>query len=293
MVGQTIAHYEIQDRLGGGGMGVVYKAKDIRLKRPVALKFLPHDLTRDAKARERFVHEAQAASALDHPNICTIYEIDETEQGQIFIAMAYYQGQTLKKKIAGGPLPVEQAVEIAIQVAQGLERAHEVGIIHRDIKPANVMVTDRGLVKILDFGLAKVVDVSLTKTGSTLGTVAYMSPEQARGEAVDHRSDLWSLGVVLYEMLSGERPSQGDYEQAVIYSILNVDPKPVRTLRSEVPEALGRVLARSLAKDAAARDTDASALLSDGSGKRRGGNFRERSSSIRTMVLHGTGIPIC
>ena len=264
MIGRTISHYQISEKLGGGGMGVVYKARDLKLKRTVALKFLPPELTRDEEAKQRFIHEAQAASALDHVNVGYIHEIDEAEDGRLFIAMAYYAGETLKKKIARGPLPVAEALDYAVQIAQGLSTAHEAGIIHRDVKPANVMVTKEGVVKIVDFGLAKVAEqTQLTKTGSRLGTVAYMSPEQARGEEVDAQTDIWSLGVVLYEMLSGERPFRGDYEQAVIYSILNVDPKPVRTLRPEVPEVLGRVLARTLAKDAAARYTDANALLSD------------------------------
>jgi serine/threonine protein kinase len=199
MIGQTISHYKIIEKLGGGGMGVVYKAEDTKLKRMVALKFLPPDLTRDDEAKERFVHEAQAASALDHPNICTIHEIDETDDGQIFICMAYYEGETLKKKIERGPLPFDQTLDLAMQIAQGLARAHEAGITHRDIKPANIMITTRGEVKIVDFGLAKLVgQTRLTKTGTTMGTVAYMSPKQAQGIDADHRSDIWSLGVVLY-----------------------------------------------------------------------------------------------
>jgi len=253
MIGQRVSHYQIEEKLGGGGMGVVYKARDLKLKRTVALKFLPPDLTRDEDARERFVHEAQAASALDHTNICTIYEIDETEEGQTFIAMAYYPGETLKKKIARGPLLLDEALDYAVQVAQGLERAHEQGIVHRDIKPANVMVTERGQVKIVDFGLAKVQDVSLTKTGATLGTVMYMSPEQARGEAVDHRADLWSLGVVLYEMLTGERPFRGDYSEAVIYSVMNEEPTPLRSLRPEAPEAVEQAVETLLQKEPGAR----------------------------------------
>ncbi len=190
LVGQTVSHYQITEKLGGGGMGVVYKAHDTQLKRTVALKFLPPYLSADEEAKERFIHEAQAASALDHANIGYIHEIGEADDGRLFIAMAYYAGETLKAKIARGPLPVEEVLDYAVQMAEGLTRAHEAGIVHRDIKPANVMVTERGQVKIVDFGLAKVQDVSLTKTGATLGTVAYMSPEQARGEAVDERTDL-------------------------------------------------------------------------------------------------------
>ena len=191
LANRTIAHYQILKKLGGGGMGIVYQARDLKLDRTVALKFLPRHLSFDDGSKERFVQEAKAASALDHANICTIYEIGETEDNQLFIAMAYYAGETLKKKLERGPLPVEEALNCAVQIATGLQQVHEVGIVHRDIKPANVMVTPKGRVKILDFGLAKVHDVSLTQTGTTLGTVAYMSPEQAEGGDVDHRTDLW------------------------------------------------------------------------------------------------------
>ncbi len=252
-IGEVISHYRIIEKLGEGGMGVVYKAEDTKLKRTVALKFLPPELTRDEEAKERFIREAQAASALDHPNICTIYEINETEDGQMFIAMAFYKGETLKIKIARGPLPVEEAVDIAIQTSRGLAKAHEEGIVHRDIKPANIMVTDEGVVKILDFGLAKIAASMLTKEGTTLGTVAYMSPEQARGETVDHRTDIWSLGAVMYELLTGQRSSRGEYEQAVMYSIMNVDPEPITNLQSDVPAELELVVFKSLKKEPAER----------------------------------------
>ncbi|MCK4943217.1 MAG: serine/threonine protein kinase, partial [Candidatus Aminicenantes bacterium] len=209
MIGKIISHYKILEKLGEGGMGIVYKAEDTKLKRTVALKFLPPELTRDQEAKKRFLHEAQAASALDHLNICNIFEIDETEDGQMYMAMAYYEGQTLKDKISGvgvnggSPLPLNDAINIAIQIAEGLNKAHKKDIVHRDIKSANIMMTDEGVVKILDFGLAKLRGVTkLTKEGTTLGTVAYMSPEQAAGQEADHRSDVWSLGVVLYEMLT-------------------------------------------------------------------------------------------
>ena len=210
MIGKTISHYQIVEKLGEGGMGVVYKAEDTKLKRTVALKFLPPALSSNREANERFIQEAQAASALEHPNICTIYEIDETEDGQMFIVMACYEGESLKKKIEREPLELESAINIASQIAAGLARAHEAGITHRDIKPANLMVTERGEVKILDFGLAKLARrAQLTKTGSTVGTVAYMSPEQAQGQEVDNRTDIWSLGVVMYEMLTGQLPFKG------------------------------------------------------------------------------------
>jgi len=249
MIGKIVSHYHILEKLGEGGMGVVYKAEDTKLKRTVALKFLPPELTRDPEAKERFIQEAQAASALDHPNICTIHEIDETEDGQMFIVMACYEGETLKKKVASGQLSVDGAIDIAIQIAQGLAKAHEHGIVHRDIKPANVMITNDGVAKILDFGLAKLAgQVRITKTGTTMGTIAYMSPEQARGEEVDNRTDIWSLGVVLYEMLTGELPFKGEYEQAVIYSILNEEPKPVTALRAMAPIELERLVSKTLAK---------------------------------------------
>jgi len=207
MAGKTISHYKIIERLGNGGMGVVYKAEDTKLKRMVALKFLPTDLTRDEEAKKRFVHEAQAASALDHPNICAIHETDETDDGQIFIAMAYCEGETLKAKIENGPLPLEEAIDFAMQVGKGLARAHEKKIVHRDINPNNVMITNRGEVKIVDFGLAKLSGCTmLTKEGVTLGTVAYMSPEQVRGEEVDHHTDIWAMGTLLYEMIAGRQP---------------------------------------------------------------------------------------
>ena len=249
MIGKTISHYKIIEKLGEGGMGVVYKAEDTKLQRFVAIKLLPPHLSADEEATRRFIHEARAASSLDHSNIGTIYEIDETNDGQTFIAMAFYKGETLRERIDRGEVSLEEALGITMQVALGLSKAHGNGIIHRDIKPANILVTNNGIVKILDFGLAKLAGrVRITKTGTTLGTVAYMSPEQARGEPVDHRTDIWSLGVVLYEMLSGQLPFKSEYEQAVVYSILNEDPEPIKNLRSSVPMELERIIAKTLAK---------------------------------------------
>ena len=245
-------------------MGVVYKAEDTKLHRTVALKFLPPELNRDEEAKHRFIHEAQAASSLQHHNVCTIHDIDETEDGQMFICMDFYEGKTLKQKIGKGPLKIDEAIDITIQVADGLSRAHEEKIIHRDIKTANIFITDRNEVKILDFGLAKVTgQTQLTQMGTTVGTVAYLSPEQARGEKVDHRTDLWSLGVVLYEMITGQLPFKGEYEQAVIYSIMNEEPEPMTSLRSNVPMELERIIKKCLEKDASNRYQHSDELLVD------------------------------
>jgi len=279
MIGKTVSHYTILERLGGGGMGVVYKAEDTRLKRVVALKFLPPALTADPEAKERFIHEAQAASALQHSNICVVHDVDEAEDGQMFISMEYLEGETLKKKIERGPLEIDEALNYALQMAQGLIDAHVHGIIHRDIKPANVMVTPHNMPKIVDFGLAKLSGrTMLTKTGSTVGTAAYMSPEQARGEPTDHRTDIWSLGVVLYEMLTGRNPFSGDYEQAVTYRILNEEPEFVTKIRPEVPTQLDHIIERALAKDPAHRYQtvhDFSADLEAVSAERREGRQRK------------------
>ena len=271
MIGKTVSHYRITRELGAGGMGVVYEAVDTKLDRTVALKFLPPESTRDPDAKARFVHEAKAASAIDHPNVCNIYEIDETDDGQLFLAMACYEGETLKKRIERGPLPLDDALDITRQVAEGLAKAHERDIVHRDIKPANIFITEDGVVKILDFGLAKLAGQALlTKTGTTLGTAGYMSPEQGRGEATDHRTDLWCLGVVLYEMVTGRRPFLGDHEQALIYSILNQDPEPVTGLRTGVSMELERLIDRCLEKEPAARYQTAGDLASDLSRHQRG-----------------------
>jgi serine/threonine-protein kinase len=262
--GTEVSHYKIVDKLGAGGMGVVYRAEDTRLKRQVALKFLPPHLTQDADTRERFVHEARAASALDHPNICTIHEINETAEHEMYISMACYEGETVKDLIDRGALKSEEASDIAIQAARGLSKAHAKGIVHRDIKPANLIVTPDGIVKIMDFGLAKLGgQTRLTKTGTTLGTVAYMSPEQARGDAVDARTDVWSLGVVLYEMLTGELPFKGEYEQALLYSIINEEPEPISGNGKEISSELERVVGTALRKDPSQRYQTVDDLLGD------------------------------
>ncbi|MFQ5864552.1 MAG: protein kinase [bacterium] len=250
MIGQTISHYMVTEKLGEGGMGVVYKAEDIMLNRTVALKILPSDLTRDNEAIGRFINEAQAASALDHPNICTIHEIDETETGQVFICLAYYEGETLRERINRGPLPVKEAIDIAIQLSRGLARAHEAGIIHRDIKPSNIILTHRGEVKIIDFGIAKLAGQRhLTKEGMIVGTMAYMSPEQLQAKDVDHRTDIWALGVMLYEMLTGQLPFKSDFDMTTIYSILNEEPMSLNDLNPELPRELETVVRRAMTKD--------------------------------------------
>jgi len=264
LVGRRVRQYEIAEHLGGGGMGVVYKARDTRLDRTVALKFLPPHLAPSPEAQERFVREAKAASALDHPHIATVYEIGRTEEGRRFIAMAYYAGETLKAKLARGPLPIDFSIDCTTQIAQALARAHEAGIVHRDVKPANVMVTEHDAVKLLDFGLARSADQSqLTRPGARMGTAAYMSPEQARGDDVDARTDLWSLGVLLYEMLSGERPFRGGRETAVLRAILHEAPVPLDEHRDEVPPALQRVVERCLQKEPERRYASAADLLED------------------------------
>ena len=255
--------YRIGGEIGRGGMGVVFKAEDTKLKRPVALKLLPFELLYSAEAKERFIREAQAAAALDHPNICTVYEVEE-QDGQAYIAMAYIDGKSLKARIAQGPLKVDEALEIAVQVAEGLEEAHRKGIVHRDIKPANIMLTAKGQAKILDFGLARLESAGdLTRTAEVMGTVAYMSPEQAQGHKVDHRTDIWSFGCTLYEMLAGRGPFQGGHEQAVFQAIIHGDPQPISDLRRDIPAKIDKILARCLQKDLRSRFPDAGSLIED------------------------------
>jgi serine/threonine-protein kinase len=285
--GSTFAgRYQLIDELGRGGMGVVYKAEDTKLKRTVALKFLPPELTHIPDVKDRFMREAQAAAALDHPNICTVYEFDEAEE-KIFISMAYVEGQSLREKLGSGPLELDEALRIATQVAEGLQIAHKKGIVHRDIKSSNIMVDDRNQAKIMDFGLARMTGGTLiTQEGTAMGTIAYMSPEQAQGKEVDQRTDIWSFGVVLYEMFGGQLPFMGEHDQAVVYSILNKKPKSITDLRAEIPVSIGQVVNKALEKNPDKRYQQIDELLDDLKSISAGIMPEEIKARLRKEKLH-------
>ena len=263
LVGQTFAQYRIVEKLATGGMGVVFKALDQRLERFVALKVLPAPLSTDAGSKRRLLAEAKAASALDHPNIGVVHDIGETPAGRFFIVMAYYEGETLERKNQRGGLAIQDALALPGQIASALAAAHQKGIVHRDVKPSNILIARDGTAKLLDFGIALLTGSKPATDGAVVGTVAYMSPEQTRGITVDHRTDLWSLGVVLYEMLTGVRPFQADDNDALIHAIRHGRWEPVDRVHSEIPSAVTRILERCLAKDSDDRYRTAEELLRD------------------------------
>jgi serine/threonine protein kinase/Tfp pilus assembly protein PilF len=285
MIGKTVSHYTITAELGRGGMGIVYRCEHNRLRQPVALKFLPAELITDADARTRFIHEAQAASSLKHQHVCTIHDIDETDDGRLFICMDFYEGGSLRDRVECGAMDIDELLELAAQVADGLAAAHEAGIVHRDIKPANILLTDKGEAKIADFGLAKLSDrTRVTRSRATVGTAAYMSPEQTQGGNVDHRSDIWSQGVMLYQMLTGVLPFDTGHDAAVAYNIVNVDPAPLSVHRVDVPAGAQSIVNRCLAKNPADRYQSA-AELRDDLRALRSGDVSASSSKSKTEKL--------
>ena len=288
MVGQTIAQYKVLAKVGEGGMGEVFKAEDTKLRRMVALKFLNAAALSDEDAKTRFLHEAQAAAALDHPNICGVYEIGEA-QGRLFIAMPFLEGSSLDKRVAEGPRPISEILDIAIQTAEALEEAHDKDVVHRDIKPANVMVNERGRGRLhctlMDFGLARLSQATkLTREGARLGTAGYMSPEQVEGSPAESTTDIWALGVVTYEMTAGSMPFRAEYEQALFYGIMHEQPKPMTSLRTGVPMELERIAGKCMAKRPAERYQNCSDLLVDLNALKRTLEIEQnRASTVRAI----------
>ena len=291
LIGKLVSHYEIVAKLGGGAMGVVYSARDKKLGRLVALKFLPPQWSHDETAIQRLIREAQTASATAHRNLCTIHDIESTDDGELFIVMAYYSGQTLKQRLEQGELKLEDALEFAAQVSEGLAKAHAQGVVHRDIKPGNLMITD-DCVTILDFGLAKASgSLQLTITGSQIGTVAYMSPEQARGDEADVRSDIWAVGVVLFEMLAGRVPFAGDYPEAVFHAIKNEPVPALRKLKPDIPEAVEHLVDHALQKDRqpalSERARDRARVATTSGTARAGGSRGHRERDVWIACVRG------
>jgi non-specific serine/threonine protein kinase len=285
MIGQTISHYKILEKLGEGGMGVVYKAEDTKLKREVAIKFLPPSIAEQEFERERFKIEAQAAAALNHPNIATIHAIEEFED-KTFIVMEFIDGEELKDRIEAAPFKIEEVINIAVQITEGLQAAHSKNIVHRDIKSGNILLTKAKQVKIADFGLVKLAGgAHITRAGTTVGTIGYMSPEQVQAQEVDHRSDLWSLGVLLYEMLTGQLPFHGDYEAAIIYEILNNDPKPIQKFRPDVPDHIIPLVSQLLQKDPAKRISSAKEITGILKDRPAAKSSKDKKTSIAVLYF--------
>lgn len=301
-MGSFVLHYEILEKLGQGGMGVVYKALDTKLNRPVALKFLPELLASGAETKRRLLAEAQAASMLDHPNVCPIHSVEETPDGRAFICMAWCEGESLNRRMARGALALAEALDIVIQVGKGLQAAHDSGIIHRDIKPSNIMVSPKGQVRITDFGLARIEQATRSTRGAAAGTVQYMSPEQVKGGKIDRRTDIWSLGVVLYELLTGRLPFEGEYEASVLYAIVNEAVSPASRLNKAIPAELERILAKALEKDVSARYATIAEMVEDlerfrqvppgdAQAAARGAVERRRLERIRRLIVVSLGVP--